>query len=222
MTIGRLLRRTLGAQVEIESMLDDDLWPVEVDRGQFENALVNLCLNARDAMPEGGRLLIETGNVVLDEQAVRADRRRLSLALTCVSPSPTAATGIPADVLPRVFDPFFTTKEVGKGTGLGLSMVHGFITQSKGHIGIQSELGRGTTVTIYLPRAADLPAADHVVAAVALPRGHEEILVVEDEPRVRAAMVEQLQSLGYAVSHAADGSAGIAAFERASGPTICC
>ena len=127
-------------------------------------------------------------------------------------------TGIPPDVLPRVFDPFFTTKEVGKGTGLGLSMVHGFITQSKGHIGIQSELGRGTTVTIYLPRAADLPAADHVVAAVALPRGHEEILVVEDEPRVRAAMVEQLQSLGYAVSHAADGSAGIAAFERAKRP----
>jgi CheY-like chemotaxis protein len=127
-------------------------------------------------------------------------------------------TGIPPDVLPRVFDPFFTTYEVGKGTGLGLSMVHGFITQSKGHIGIQSVFGRGTTVTIYLPRAAEQPAADHVVAAVALPRGHEEILVVEDEPRVRAAMVEQLQSLGYAVSHAADGSAGIAAFERAKRP----
>ena len=215
--IGRLLRRTLGTQIEIESVLDDDLWPVEVDRGQFENALVNLCLNARDAMPEGGRLLIETANVVVDGQAsdriadvVPGAYVRLSVADT--------GTGIPPDALPRVFDPFFTTKEVGKGTGLGLSMVHGFITQSKGHIGIQSELGRGTTVTIYLPRAMDQPAAEHVAAAAALPRGHEEILVVEDEPRVRAAMVEQLQSLGYRVSHAADGSAGIAAFERAKRP----
>jgi CheY-like chemotaxis protein len=121
-------------------------------------------------------------------------------------------------VLPRVFDPFFTTKEVGKGTGLGLSMVHGFIIQSKGHIGIESALGRGTTVTIYLPRAMEQPADEHVAAAVGLPRGQEEILVVEDEPRVRAAMVEQLQSLGYAVSQAADGSAGIAAFERARRP----
>jgi len=217
-TIGRLLQRTLGAQVEIESMLDDSLWPVEVDRGQFENALVNLCLNARDAMPEGGRLLIETANAVLDERA--SDRIAGASPGAYVRLSVTdTGTGIPPEVLSRVFDPFFTTKEVGKGTGLGLSMVHGFITQSKGHIGIQSELGRGTTVTVYLPRAAaDLPAADQVVAAVALPRGHEEILVVEDEPRVRAAMVEQLQSLGYAVSHAADGSAGIAAFERAKRP----
>jgi CheY-like chemotaxis protein len=127
-------------------------------------------------------------------------------------------TGIPPDALPRVFDPFFTTKEVGKGTGLGLSMVHGFITQSKGHIAIQSELGRGTTVTIHLPRATDRPDTDSLAVSGALPRGHEEILVVEDEPRVRAAMVEQLQSLGYAVSHAADGSAGIAAFERAKRP----
>ena len=216
-TIGRLLRRTLGAQVEIESVLKDDLWPVEVDRGQFENALVNLCLNARDAMPDGGRLLIETANVVLDEQA--SDRIAGAPPGAYVRLSVTdTGTGIPPDALPRVFDPFFTTKEVGKGTGLGLSMVHGFITQSKGHIGIESALGRGTTVTIYLPRAMDLAADEHVAAAGALPRGHEEILVVEDEPRVRAAMVEQLQSLGYAVSHAADGSAGIAAFEQAKRP----
>jgi PAS domain S-box-containing protein len=215
--IGRLLRRTLGTQIEIESMLHDDLWPVEVDRGQFENALVNLCVNARDAMPQGGRLLIETANVVVDGRA--SDR------VTDVPPGAyvrlsvtDTGTGIPRDTLPRVFDPFFTTKEVGKGTGLGLSMVHGFITQSKGHIGIQSELGRGTSVTIHLPRAMGPPAAEHVAAAAALPRGHEEILVVEDEPRVRAAMVEQLQSLGYAVSHAADGSAGIVAFETAKRP----
>jgi len=216
-TIGRLLRRTLGAQVEIESVLDDDLWPVEVDRGQFENALVNLCLNARDAMPEGGRLLIETVNVVLDEQACKRIGGASPGAYVRLSVIDTG-TGIPPDALSRVFDPFFTTKEVGKGTGLGLSMVHGFITQSKGHIGIESELGRGTAVTIYLPRAMQPPADEHVAAAAALPRGQEEILVVEDEPRVRAAMVEQLQSLGYAVSQAADGSAGIAAFERAKRP----
>jgi PAS domain S-box-containing protein len=216
-TIGRLLRRTLGAQIEIESVLDDGLWPVEVDRGQFENALVNLCLNARDAMPEGGRLLIETANLVLDEQACERIAGASPGAYVRLSVT-DSGTGIPPDVLPRVFDPFFTTKEVGKGTGLGLSMVHGFITQSKGHIGIQSALGRGTTVTIYLPRATEQPTDEHAAAAAALPRGHEEILVVEDEPRVRAAMVEQLQSLGYAVSHAADGSAGIAAFERAKRP----
>jgi PAS domain S-box-containing protein len=215
--IGRLLRRALGTQIEIESMLGDGLWPVEVDLGQFENALVNLCLNARDAMPEGGRLLIETTNMVVDGRASEriadappGDYVRLAVTDT--------GTGIPPDALPRVFDPFFTTKEVGKGTGLGLSMVHGFITQSKGHIAIQSELGRGTTVTIHLPRATDRPDTDSLAVSGALPRGHEEILVVEDEPRVRAAMVEQLQSLGYAVSHAADGSAGIAAFERAKRP----
>ena len=214
--IGRLLRRTLGTQIEIESMLDDDLWPVEVDRGQFENALVNLCLNARDAMPAGGRLLIETTNVVQDGRASDPIADAAPGAYVRLSVTDTGM-GIPPEALPRVFDPFFTTKEVGKGTGLGLSMVHGFIAQSKGHIAIQSELGRGTSVTIHLPRAADLPADDHAAAA-ALPRGHEKILVVEDEPRVRAAMVEQLQSLGYAVSHAADGSAGIAAFETAMHP----
>jgi PAS domain S-box-containing protein len=215
--VGRLLRRTLGAQIEIESMLGEGLWPVEVDLGQFENALVNLCLNARDAMPQGGRLLIETTNVVLDETVSGRIAEAPPGAYVCLSVT-DSGSGISPEALPRVFDPFFTTKEVGKGTGLGLSMVHGFITQSRGHIDIQSELGHGTTVVIYLPRATVRPAADAVAAMGALPRGHEEILVVEDEPRVRAAMVEQLQSLGYSVSHAADGSAGIAAFETAKRP----
>ena len=126
--IGRLLRRTLGTQIEIESMLDDDLWPVEVDRGQFENALVNLCLNARDAMPAGGRLLIETTNVVLDGRASDPIADAAPGAYVRLSVTDTGM-GIPPEALPRVFDPFFTTKEVGKGTGLGLSMVHGFIAQ---------------------------------------------------------------------------------------------
>jgi CheY-like chemotaxis protein len=168
-------------------------------------------------MPQGGRLLIETTNVVLDETVSGRIAEAPPGAYVCLSVT-DSGSGISPEALPRVFDPFFTTKEVGKGTGLGLSMVHGFITQSRGHIDIQSELGHGTTVVIYLPRATDRPAADAVAAVGALPRGHEEILVVEDEPRVRAAMVEQLQSLGYTVSHAADGSAGIAAFEKAKRP----
>jgi PAS domain S-box-containing protein len=214
---GRLLQRTLGTQIEIESMLGDNLWPVEVDRGQFENALVNLCLNARDAMPDGGQLLIETANVMLGEpdsgriaDAVPGAYVRLSVRDT--------GSGIAPEALPHVFEPFFTTKEVGKGTGLGLSMVQGFIIQSRGHIEIESEPGRGTTVTIYLPRAIQSAVGDARHIEPDLPRGNEQILVVEDEPRVRDAVVEQLQSLGYAVSHAVDGAGGIDAFEKAKRP----
>ncbi|MGE0578778.1 PAS domain S-box protein [Reyranella sp.] len=214
---GRLLQRTLGSEIEIEAALGDDLWLVEVDRSQFENALVNLCLNSRDAMPNGGRVLIETANVQLDREACEriggiSPGAYVRLAVI------DSGTGIPPDALPRVFDPFFTTKEVGKGTGLGLSMVQGFIIQSKGHIDILSEPKRGTTVTIHLPRASSLRESDSSAAGPALPSGREEILVVEDEPRVRSAMVEQLQSLGYAVTPAADGAAGIAACQAAGRP----
>ncbi len=210
--VGRLLRRTLGPQVEIESMLADDLWPVEIDRGQFENALVNLCLNARDAMPEGGHLLIETTNAELGEDTAIPAGAYVRLAVT------DTGTGIAPETLPHVFDPFFTTKEVGKGTGLGLSMVHGFITQSRGHIGIQSQLGRGTTVTIHLPRAAGLSDHEPTPEPVVLPRGSERILVVDDEARVGDAVVEQLRSLGYAVTRAAGGAAGLAAVKGAGQP----
>ncbi|SEO89754.1 PAS domain S-box-containing protein [Rhodospirillales bacterium URHD0017] len=215
--VGRLLQRTLGTQVEIESMLGKDLWPVEVDRGQLENALVNLCVNARDAMPDGGRVLIETRNVVLDGHGRGKDADLPPGAYVRLSVTDTGE-GIAAEVLPRVFDPFFTTKEVGKGTGLGLSMVHGFIIQSHGHIAIQSERGRGTSITIHLPRAADLADEGDKPVATDLPRGRERILVVEDESHVGDAVVEQLQSLGYAVTQAADGSAGLAAFETAERP----
>jgi PAS domain S-box-containing protein len=209
--VGRLLRRTLGPQVEIESILADDLWPVEIDRGQLENALVNLCLNARDAMPEGGHLLIETTNAELSEDTAMPAGAYVRLAVT------DTGTGIEPEALPRVFDPFFTTKEVGKGTGLGLSMVHGFITQSRGHIDIQSQVGRGTTVTIHLPRALGAPVDESLPEPV-LPRGSERILVVDDEARVGDAVVEQLRSLGYAVTRAAGGAAGLAAVKGAGQP----
>ena len=214
----KLLRRTLGAEIEIDLSLDRDLWPVEVDPGQFQNVLVNLSVNARDAMQSAGCLRIETANVVLGDDepsgeipdADPGDYVRLSVSDT--------GMGIAPDVLPRVFEPFFTTKEVGKGTGLGLSMVHGFIKQSQGHIDIQSDLGRGTTIRIYLPRSIKRVAARRPVPVADLPRGHEEILVVEDETTVREALVDQLESLGYSVTEAADGAAGLAAFETAAQP----
>ncbi|MBI2738692.1 MAG: PAS domain S-box protein [Rhodospirillales bacterium] len=212
--IGRLLRRTLGSQVEIESTLADDLWPVEIDRGQFENALINLCLNARDAMPEGGRLRIETANVELRDGPEAAIPPGAYVRLAVVD----TGTGIPPETLPRVFDPFFTTKEVGKGTGLGLSMVHGFISQSRGHIDIRSELGRGTSVAIHLPRALGPPIRESLPEPAIPPRGSERILVVDDEDRVGDAVVEQMRGLGYAVTRVADGAAGLAAVKGAERP----
>ena len=213
---GRLLRRTLGEQVEIESTLEDNLYMVNVDRTQLETALVNLCVNGRDAMPGGGRLLIETRNIVFDQAyaARNADAMAGPHAMLTVTDT---GVGIARENLDKVFEPFFTTKEVGKGTGLGLSMVYGFVKQSKGHIRIESEPGRGTTVALYLPRTDEAAqAADAPVAP--LPMGSERLLVVEDDPRVRDNVVRQLRSLGYAVEQAGDGTAGLAACEAAQTP----
>ena len=212
---GKLLRRSLGSQVEIEIVLAKTLWPVNVDRPQLETALVNLCLNARDAMPSGGKLVVETRNVTFDEKyaAQRVDVVAGDHAMIAVTDN---GTGMPADVLAKVFDPFFTTKEAGKGTGLGLSMVYGFIKQSNGHIEVQSEPGRGTTFRLYLPRVAEVLDEPAPQAKPSVPRVAERILVVEDEPGVRTIAVEQLRSLGYHVEDAIDGAAGLAAFEAAS------
>lgn len=212
---GQLLRRSLGTEIEIEAVLADDLFAVSVDRSQLETALVNLCINARDAMPSGGRLLIETKNVNLDEEycAFNPGATPGDYAVLCVT---DAGEGIPPDVLHRVFEPFFTTKGIGKGTGLGLSMVYGFIKQSNGHISIYSEHGHGTTVKLFLPRSDGVPEQQAKQEKTPAPGGHDRILVVEDEPQVRANVVRQLRSLGYAVSEASDGAAGIASFEAAS------
>jgi PAS domain S-box-containing protein len=206
---GGLLRRTLGEHIEIDMQLADDLWITETDRAQVEAALINLCVNARDAMPEGGRLLIETRNVLLDEDYVAQNLEAIGGDYVMLSITDTG-TGIPPDVLKKVFEPFFTTKEVGKGTGLGLSMVYGFAKQSKGHVAIYSEVGHGTAVKLYLPRGKQMVGEEVVDKRVQVPRGTERILVVEDDEQVRIIVVKQLTGLGYAVTAAANGAEALA------------
>jgi PAS domain S-box-containing protein len=209
---GKLLHRALGAQIEIKSALGDSLWTVNIDRTQLETALVNLCVNARDAMPGGGKLLIETANVSLNRSNITqaVDVAPGDYVMLCVTDT---GSGMPPETVAKVFEPFFTTKAVGKGTGLGLSMVYGFIKQSKGHITIHSEVGRGTTFRLYLPRSDGVQEEAWVRPSAPMPRGTERILVVEDEPLVRASVVGQLQSLGYAVAQAPDGHTAIASCE---------
>jgi len=215
--IGEMLRRTLGGEVEIDSVLADDLWLVNVDVAQLESALVNLCINARDAMPNGGRLLIETTNAERDDApaSLRSEGAEGSFVMLTVT---DFGSGIAPELLAKVFEPFFTTKDVGKGTGLGLSMVYGFVKQSGGHVSLYSEVGIGTTVRLYFPRSPDIAGGTVVVAAPAPPRGIERILVVEDDPRVCAAVVEQVRSLGYAVDEATNGEDALAAFDAATLP----
>ena len=216
--IVKLLGRTLGQQIEIVSDLGAGLWPVDIDRAQLEAALVNLCINARDVMPGGGRLLLETGNVTMCGDRVALDPDAVSGDYVMLTVTDTGS-GMPPDVLARVFEPFFTTKKLTKGTGLGLSMVYGFVRQSKGHIRIDSVVGRGTTVKVYLPRKDGIASQEaQAPKDISLPRGTERVLVVEDDAQVRAGVVQQLQSLGYAISEAGDGSARVAAFETAAEP----
>jgi PAS domain S-box-containing protein len=174
----KLLRPTLGEQIQIESALEDDTWAALVDRSQLATAVLNLAINARDAMPNGGKLTLETGNVVLDEAYARAnvDVHPGPYAMIAVSDT---GTGIPAAIRDRVFEPFFTTKDVGKGTGLGLSMVYGFVKQSGGHIKIYSEEGHGTSIKVYLPRASGrVQPVVEVQSPSTFETGHESILVV--------------------------------------------
>jgi PAS domain S-box-containing protein len=200
-----LLRRTLGDHVEIDLKLAEDLWPALADSGQIENSLLNLAINARDAMPEGGKLTIEIGNVHLDEDyaAGHAEVAPGDYVMMAVTDT---GIGMPPDVLAHAFEPFYTTKEVGKGTGLGLSMVYGFAKQSGGHVKIYSEVGHGTTVRLYLPRLSSaLVNTDTNSTATPRKGGGETILVVEDNPDVRGLVLRQLSDLGYKVIEAANG-----------------
>jgi PAS domain S-box-containing protein len=212
-----LMRRALGEAVQIESGLADSIWPVEVDRGQLQSALVNICINARDAMPEGGVLGVETENVVLDVDYVRSNPDAVAGDHVLITVS-DSGTGMAPEILDRVFEPFFTTKETGRGTGLGLSMVYGFVRQSRGHVRISSKVGRGTSVCIYLPRTMAVPPVETAVELPAEPHGTENILLVEDDAKVRVSVAEQLRTLGYRVIEAADGPAALAALKAASPP----
>jgi len=202
----KLLRPTLGEQIQINPLLAENASAALVDPNQLTTAILNLALNARDAMPSGGKLVIETGNVYLDEDYAAMNRDVTIGHYVMIAVSDTG-TGIPAANLERVFDPFFTTKEVGKGTGLGLSMVFGFVKQSNGHIKIYSEEGHGTTVKIYLPRAtglSDTPVESLASRSIAV--GNETILVVEDDALVRRYVVTQIESLGYKTLEASKAS----------------
>jgi signal transduction histidine kinase/DNA-binding response OmpR family regulator len=206
-----LLHRTLGEQVELEGVLAPRLWPVEVDRNQLGNVLLNLAVNARDAMPEGGKLTIETSNTSLDERYAAQDAEVIPGPYVAIAVSDTGV-GMSKDTLARVFEPFFTTKEVGRGTGLGLSMVYGFVKQSGGHVTIHSEEGHGTTVKLYFPRYRGDAAADRPVVAEPPPvsSAGEVVLVVEDNDEVRAYSVMSLTELGYRVLQAAHADSALA------------
>jgi PAS domain S-box-containing protein len=212
-----LLRRTLGEAIWLETVLAGGLWRTLVDANQLENALVNLAVNARDAMPNGGKMTIETANCFLDRAYVNALLEPLEAGQYVMIAVADTGLGMDPATIERAFDPFFTTKAVGKGTGLGLSQVHGFVRQSAGHVKIYSEIGEGTTVKIYLPRhvGAD-QQADAIERSVAAAGtlGAESILVVEDDDALRAYAVEILNELGYSVLAAANGAAALEILER--------
>ena len=200
----KLLRPTIGEQVQIDPCLDKDTWSALIDPNQLTSAILNLALNARDAMPDGGKLAIETKNVDLDQAYADINVEVIPGRYVMIAVSDTGC-GIPPEDLDRVFDPFFTTKDVGKGTGLGLSMVYGLIKQSNGHVKIYSEPGHGTTVKLYLPRATGLElAASETPATAPIDGGHEVVLVVEDDTLVRKYVMTQIVSLGYHTLEACD------------------
>jgi PAS domain S-box-containing protein len=212
-----MLRRALGEAIEIETVNAGGLWNVFIDPNQMETALINLAVNARDAMRGRGKLTIEAGNASLDDNYAARHAEVAAGQYVMIAVSDTG-TGIPPALLEKIFDPFFTTKPEGHGTGLGLSMVHGFIKQSGGHIKVYSELGQGTTVRLYLPRSRRVEDAEDQAEAGAIPGGHEQILVVEDDDEVRNTVVAMLCELGYRVLQAKNADSALAIVE--SGITI--
>ncbi|WP_247875898.1 ATP-binding protein [Azospirillum sp. TSH100] len=205
-----LIQRTVGPGIQVEMVGMSGLWATMVDPSQLENSLLNLCINARDAMPGGGRITIETGNRWIDHEGARQqDMQPGQYVSLCVSDN---GTGMTPDVIEKAFDPFFTTKPIGQGTGLGLSMIYGFAKQSGGHVKIYSEVGAGTMVCLYLPRhrgeaEEEEPREETAVSPPA--RVGETVLVVDDEPSLRLMVMDLLSDLGYAAIEAADGAAGL-------------
>ena len=211
--LSELVRRTVGPQINVETVAAAGLWPAMVDVNQLENALLNLCINARDAMPDGGTITIETANRWLDDRTARDHNLTAGQYVTiCVSDT---GTGIDKAMLDRVFDPFFTTKPIGQGTGLGLSMVYGFARQSNGHVRIYSEVGQGTMVCIYLPRHRGEEEQDIILPGdmPATVDAGETVLIIDDEPSVRMLVSDALTDLGFRCLEAGDGPAGLRLLE---------
>jgi CheY-like chemotaxis protein len=211
--MSELLRRTLGETIDLETVLAGGLWSVTADPNQLENSLLNLAVNARDAMPEGGKLTIETGNTYLDEAYVAKLVEPLPAGQYVMIAVSDTGIGMDSVTLDRAFEPFFTTKDIGRGTGLGLSQVYGFVLQSRGYVRIYSELGQGTVVKLYLPRrigADDAPEAGAIRAISAAIGEGETVLVVEDHEDLRAYSTGAISEMGYHVIEAADVKAALA------------
>lgn len=217
-----LLRRTLGEHIEFEMVLGGGVWRVNTDVSELENAIVNVCVNARDAMPGGGKLTIESSNAHLDDAYAASNIDVAAGQYVMIAVTDTGA-GMPPEVKAKVFEPFFTTKAVGKGTGLGLAHVHGFLKQSGGHVAIYSEVGHGTTVKLYLPRTHLAESEAPTLAVMEeLPPGDAAtiILVVEDDERVRGLSVASLRELGYTVLHAETGAGALEMLDTHEGITL--
>ncbi|WP_253717883.1 PAS domain-containing sensor histidine kinase [Sphingomonas sp. AP4-R1] len=212
--LDELIRRTMGPAIDVEVVGASGVWSILVDANQLENAVLNLCINARDAMPDGGKLTIEAANKWLDERAARQHDLPVGQYVSlCVTDT---GTGMTPDVIAKAFDPFFTTKPLGEGTGLGLSMIYGFARQSGGHVRIYSEVGQGTTMCLYLPRHTEDAASDEEIELQAdiVPAGDGEVvLVIDDEPTIRMLVAEILGESGYSVIEAPDGPTGLRVLE---------
>jgi PAS domain S-box-containing protein len=211
-----LLRRTLGEHISLSTSLAHDVWPTKADPGQVQSAIINMAVNARDAMPDGGKLVVETRNIVLDAEHADQQPELKPGEYVQLSISDTG-TGMPPEIRDRVFEPFFTTKEKGRGTGLGMAMVYGFVKQSGGYVTVYSEVGHGTTFNLYFPRVG----ADAVKPSAPKPVDREEparetILVVEDDSRVRQLTIKRLKMIGYQVLEASDGPSALKILERES------
>ena len=209
-----LMRHALGERITLELKIADDPWNARIDAGQLENAILNLVINARDAMPDGGTVRVEVGNATLDRRYATLHQDVIPGSYVLVDVGDTG-TGMPADVVSRAFDPFFTTKLDGKGTGLGLSMVYGFVQQSSGHIRIDSAIGQGTSVKLYLPRTLDM-AAEPEVHVPGAAGGNERILIIEDNEAVRRVVVDTLSGWGYRVVAAESPDAASALLDKDS------
>jgi signal transduction histidine kinase len=209
-SMGELLQRSINESIHLDMQLDEQLWVAKADPNQLESALLNLVINARDAMPNGGRLVVSTSNQCLDEDFTQAQGNLDAGDYVVLSVTDTGC-GMPQSIINRVFDPFFTTKPIGQGTGLGLSMIYGFSKQSGGHVAIHSVVGEGTTVSLFLPRfGGDLPQ-DHPINVEYPPFANngETVLIVEDDPAVRVLVSTVLSELGYTFVEACDGDSAV-------------